>query len=585
MRKFDNLQDIENFIHALEQSPAFQILKDKTQVFNYRKSENVMSRGSHSEMVADYAENLARGVTKDEVEIKKAYLMGLLHDIGHIPYGHAGESSANKVVETAKFTDEEKRNYAEIRRTIFGKDYAEKNSEQCFEHNENSAMTFVAICQHLEYEPDPEIIAGILSHSTSRVHDTPPTIAQQAVRLADKVAYINFDIQDLFQSFEEKSLERAALDKLYDEPVKDIDGNIVYIQIGDERVNSAEFIRRFDAGDRATLFTNEAIRLANIDGKITGCNEIVIEIGDKKKLKKNLEKKQKDNISLTEEEKNILANVDKEIRELWIQMKKQSPIFYMAYQIKEKSDDFIRTAKGLEEKSQKERSTRGQSAVGNEDLLNEFTYRVIADFMEKELQYWAAHPEAKESRLASMPPQFRAFMSGYDAYLKEEKAGIQLATGKDLSMPQICTIVNYIGRHTNSQLDALKTELGITDRFKQDVVSKLEELNDSKYYDSDTHQLTKAGVEFRKKIYDTYGSLITIRFGLEEEDLSPLVPDEVIEEILNQGLYVFQEEDKKLSSEEKLQKFVTVATEEERQKYIEIVNKINSQLLASGVSR
>ena len=165
---FKDIEALEMFQVMLVNEPEWETLQDKTQVFNQRITDDVKSRGSHCGDVAKISETLVRGLSGDDVEAKRAYLLGLIHDLGHIPYGHAGESVADSMIAEHDFSQEEIDNITEIRKLIFGEEYVEnlkgtrKNSKYpkniCFEHNENSVLRYITLCKEFEYEVDKDII-------------------------------------------------------------------------------------------------------------------------------------------------------------------------------------------------------------------------------------------------------------------------------------------------------------------------------------------------------------------------------------------------------------------------------------------
>jgi len=217
-----------------------------SQVYNDIELPNgvkTTTRGGHSEGVALVAKILAEELRKrmPEEEMKTldgekipsegeiaglfSNALGYMHDFGHTPFGHEGEGALND--EMARFSDEDMINrYRESRRQLLGEEYTvlagdATAGEMCYEHNEMSAIIAEQVIQR--YLPDtsdvlskrgiiPEgqqisfspkslqyIKTGILAHSTSRVKPTPKGIEQQAVRLADKVAYIPQDLLDLIK--------------------------------------------------------------------------------------------------------------------------------------------------------------------------------------------------------------------------------------------------------------------------------------------------------------------------------------------------------------------------------------------------
>lgn len=160
----DFQRDRDRILH----SKAFRRLKHKTQVFIAPEGDHYRTRLTHTLEVAQIARTIARALSLNE-DLTEAIALG--HDLGHTPFGHAGE-----------------RALADACKDILPED------EITFEHNQQS----VRIVEHLEnnyrgLNLTKEVRDGILNHPSRCM---PFTLEGKVVRLADKIAYINHDIDD-----------------------------------------------------------------------------------------------------------------------------------------------------------------------------------------------------------------------------------------------------------------------------------------------------------------------------------------------------------------------------------------------------
>lgn len=150
-------RDRDRIIHC----KSFRRLKHKTQVFLAPEGDHYRTRLTHTLEVAQIARTIARSLRLNE-DLTEAISLG--HDLGHTPFGHAGERALNEV------------------------------SPLGFKHYEQS----VRVVERLEKDGkglnlSAEVRDGILCHTTGR---DASTLEGQIVRIADKIAYINHDIDD-----------------------------------------------------------------------------------------------------------------------------------------------------------------------------------------------------------------------------------------------------------------------------------------------------------------------------------------------------------------------------------------------------
>lgn len=153
----DFQRDRDRIIH----SKSFRRLKHKTQVFLSPGGDHYRTRLTHTLEVAQIARTIARALGLNE-DLTEAIALG--HDLGHTPFGHAGERALSK--------------------------YTSKP----FHHNEQS----VRIVERLEKNGKGlnltwEVRDGILNHRSA---NKPATLEGAVVRISDKIAYVNHDIDD-----------------------------------------------------------------------------------------------------------------------------------------------------------------------------------------------------------------------------------------------------------------------------------------------------------------------------------------------------------------------------------------------------
>jgi len=154
-------RDTDRIVHC----KAFRRLMHKTQVFLRPEGDHYRTRMTHTLEVARIARTICRALGLNE-DLAEAAAMG--HDLGHTPFGHAGEKALSEVMGIP------------------------------FRHNEQS-LRVVDILENdgeglnLTYE----VRMAILGHTGDRI---PETLEGQVVRLADRIAYVNHDVDDAIRA-------------------------------------------------------------------------------------------------------------------------------------------------------------------------------------------------------------------------------------------------------------------------------------------------------------------------------------------------------------------------------------------------
>ena len=212
-------RDRDRIVHC----KAFRRLKHKTQVFLAPEGDHYRVRLTHTLEVSQIARTAARALRLNE-DLTEAIALG--HDLGHTPFGHLGEQALTPFL------------------------------ERPFRHNEQS----LRIVDHLEDEGRGlnltwEVRDGILNHTWSM--PPPATPEAQLVRFADRVAYVNHDVDDAVRAgvLGPDELPAAALEVLgrtHPERIDRLVGDLVAssgdgpeIRMSDEVFRALDTLRDF----------------------------------------------------------------------------------------------------------------------------------------------------------------------------------------------------------------------------------------------------------------------------------------------------------------------------------------------------
>lgn len=179
-------RDRDRILH----SNSFRRLKDKTQVFLAPEGDHYRTRLTHTLEVSQNARTIAKALRMNE-DLTEAIALG--HDIGHTPFGHAGERALRRVC------------------------------PEGFEHNVQS----VRVVEVLEKRGNglnltKEVRDGILNHKTK---GNPSTLEGKIVRFSDKIAYIHHDMDDAIRGkiLREEDIPKELRNTLGDTTTKRFD--------------------------------------------------------------------------------------------------------------------------------------------------------------------------------------------------------------------------------------------------------------------------------------------------------------------------------------------------------------------------
>ena len=215
-------RDRDRILH----SKSFRRLKQKTQVFLLPKGDHYRTRLTHTLEVSQNARTIAKALRLNE-DLVEAISLG--HDLGHTPFGHAGERALDAVCPLG------------------------------FKHNEQS----VRVVEYIEKDGKglnltKEVIDGIRTHQTS---STPMTLEGQIVRLSDKIAYVNHDIDDAIRGGLLSELDlppkyRKILGSSTKERLNRITHDVIIHSMDQPKIQMSEEVEAAMQGLRRFMFEN-----------------------------------------------------------------------------------------------------------------------------------------------------------------------------------------------------------------------------------------------------------------------------------------------------------------------------------------
>ena len=217
-------RDRDRIIH----SKAFRRLKHKTQVFIAPEGDHFRTRLTHTLEVAQIGRTIARALRLNEDLVEA---IGLGHDLGHTPFGHTGERILDRLHPSG------------------------------FKHNEQS----LRVVDFLEHKTNRvglnltyEVREGIINHSGSNRANT---LEGQVIHCADRIAYINHDIDDAIRAdvIKQGDLPKDCIEILGDSHGKRINNMILDIirnSMEKSLVSMSEEFEEYTLKLRSFMFTN-----------------------------------------------------------------------------------------------------------------------------------------------------------------------------------------------------------------------------------------------------------------------------------------------------------------------------------------
>ena len=212
-------RDRDRILHC----KAFRRLKHKTQVCLDPEGARYRTRSTQTVEVSQFARTIARALMLNE-DLTEAIALG--HDLGHTPFGHAGERALNKI------------------------------SPYGFHHNEQSVRVVELLEKHGQgLNLTKEVRDGIKNHRSAC---KPSTLEGKIVRLSDKIAYVNHDIDDALRGgiLTENDLPSEFTAVVGHDVAKRIDTmvkDVIFTSMGKNEVKMSETVEAAMRGLRSFL--------------------------------------------------------------------------------------------------------------------------------------------------------------------------------------------------------------------------------------------------------------------------------------------------------------------------------------------
>lgn len=245
-------RDRDRIIHC----KAFRRLKHKTQVFLSPESDHYRTRLTHTLEVAQIARTIARALRFNE-DLTEA--IALSHDLGHTPFGHAGERALNSLYDGG------------------------------FTHFDQS----VRVCRVIEKSGNGlnlthEVLDGIQNHTRG---DWPQTPEGKIVRFSDRIAYINHDIDDAVAAgvisendipIDIREVLGFSKSQRIDTLVKSVVNNTIESDVKMDAITS-EYYEKLHKFLFDTVYRNPVVKAeeTKVDGIVSGIYEYLIKNPDK----------------------------------------------------------------------------------------------------------------------------------------------------------------------------------------------------------------------------------------------------------------------------------------------------------------
>lgn len=184
------VRDCEKIMHI----PYYNRYMDKTQVFSLYRNDDISRRASHVQLVSRIARNIG-SVLNLNLDLIEAIALG--HDIGHTPFGHAGEHKLNELYhkETGRYFHHNVQS-VRVLDVIFPANITLQTLDGILCHNGEMELKEYAPKAYCNFEDFDQRVEICMTQKNAASHLLPATLEACVVRVSDIIAYLGKDRQD-----------------------------------------------------------------------------------------------------------------------------------------------------------------------------------------------------------------------------------------------------------------------------------------------------------------------------------------------------------------------------------------------------
>ncbi len=189
------VRDAEKIMHT----PAYNRMGGKTQVFSFRANDDLCRRGLHVQLVARIARDIGRalGLNLDLIEA-----IALGHDIGHTPFGHAGERFLNDIYHerTGRWFFHNVQS-VRVLDVLYGRNISLQTLDGVICHNGEFEQQRFSTSDLADFDCFDQVVESCWQQGNDAIaHLRPMTLEGCVVRLSDIIAYVGKDRQDAIRA-------------------------------------------------------------------------------------------------------------------------------------------------------------------------------------------------------------------------------------------------------------------------------------------------------------------------------------------------------------------------------------------------